>query len=144
MTILKNLILSLAIAPLAVSMALAANGGAGKATFKEFTMKEQVATPILSKESRVIKPQAIKPLAQTNPTRPSSNEEKELYHDENKSECYRRYGNPPTTTLPNGRVMRITCQSLRKRADMQPIEEPYDPNSGITKPYVSDSEYSRE
>lgn len=89
MTILKNLMLSLAIAPLIVSMAFAANGGggAGKATFKEFTMKEQVVTPILSKESRVIKQQTIKPLAQVNPTRPMM-EEKETYHDEKKSECW--------------------------------------------------------
>ncbi len=89
MTILKKILLSLAIAPLAMPMAFAINsgGGAGKATFKEFTMKESVVTPTISKERRVIKRQTIKPLAQVNPNKPMM-EEKETYHDEKKSECW--------------------------------------------------------
>lgn len=68
MTILKNVLLSLAIVPLTMSMSFAGGpveiqdeeepmivGGAGKATFKEFTMKEEIVAPTVIEERRVIR-----------------------------------------------------------------------------------------
>ena len=135
MTILKNLMLSLAIAPLTVSMAFAAGGydpitGIDVIVTEAGFVTTNVKQPMLTQESSGVRRQTIKPLAQTNPTRPSANEEKELYHDEKKSECYRRYGNPPTVTI-GGKTLRVACEVRERRMEINPSAML---ESGITSP----------
>lgn len=92
MTILKNLMLSLAIAPLAIPVAFAIGGndpidGIDIIVKEPAVSQANIERPTTVQERSRIMRQTIKPLAQVNPTRPMM-EEKETYHDEKKSECW--------------------------------------------------------
>lgn len=80
MTIFKKFILSLAIAPLAISMAFAQGGndpigGIDIIIKKPKELQANIKQPATTQERRVIKQQAIGSLTQVNPTKPSINEE---------------------------------------------------------------------
>lgn len=92
MTILNNVLLSLAIAPLALSIAFA-QGGDDPVEGIDIIITEagfantNVKQPIVAQERKMMMRKTIKPLAQVNPAR-AMLEEKETYHNEKKSECW--------------------------------------------------------
>ncbi len=77
MTILKNILLSLAIAPLAISTSFAQSGNDMKS---QSAMQAQIIQPMAVQENRVIKQRDTKAV--------TSGISKQLQHDEIKSKCY--------------------------------------------------------
>ena len=113
MTILKKLILGLAITPLAISITFAAGGNEplkGQNTINKPTATQSnLQQPAIAKERRVIQQRDVKSL---------SDETTKLEHYENTSECYRLYPNRPTTVNIKGRKFRISCLSIGKNEDV--------------------------
>lgn len=129
MSILKHVLLSLAIAPLAVSMSFAQSANDMKS---QSVMQAQIIQPMALQEKRVIKQRDAKAMA--------GGVNKQLQHDELLSECYRRYGNPPTITNIDGSTVGIACEASEIREDFDGIVLPTI-SSGS---YQSDTDYTRE
>ena len=144
MTILKNLILSVAIAPLAIPVAFAIGGndpieGIDIIVKRPAVSQANIERPTTVQERSRIMRQTIKPLAQVNPTK-APVKEKHLYHNEKKSECYRRYGNPPTITI-GGKTLAVACEVEERRMEIHPSVML---DSNIVNSTTSDPEYSKE
>lgn len=93
MTILKNVLLSLAIAPLTISMAFAAGGndpikGIDIIVRKPAVLQANIEQPTTVQETRQMKRQVISPLMQLNPIRPITAPDQLPQHDETDSRCY--------------------------------------------------------
>jgi len=129
MTVLKGILLSLAIAPLAISTSFAQSGNDMQS---QTVMQAQITQPIAVQENRVVKLRDAKALGGVM--------NKQLQHDEFLSECYRRHGNPPTTTNIDGSTRRIACEAREEREDVDGIVQP--PISSGS--YQSDTDYTRE
>ncbi len=84
MTILNNVLLSLAIAPLALSIAFA-QGGDDPVEGIDIIITEagfantNVKQPIVAQERKMMMRKTIKPLAQVNPTRPMMEEKETIF-----------------------------------------------------------------
>ncbi|MGO1489968.1 hypothetical protein [Psychrobacter sp.] len=129
MTILKNILLSLAVIPVTISTSFAQSGDDMKS---QTAMQAQTIQPIAVQENRVVRQRDAKAI--------SSGMNKQLQHDEFLSECYRRHGNPPTVTNIDGSTRRIACEAREEREDVDGVvQPPISPGS-----YQSDTDYARE
>ena len=93
MTILKNFILSFAIAPLTISMAFAIGGndpipGIDIIVKRPAVSQANIERPTTVQETRQMKRQVISPLMQLNPIRPATAPDQFPQHDETDSRCY--------------------------------------------------------
>lgn len=122
MTILKRVTLSLAIAPLVVSIAFAtdANDPINEIDIiikKPKVVQAYVERPAITQETRVIKQQSIRPLTQVNPTDPSVNKVTYNGHNQKISECESRMRQEYRTGLHGGMMIGVACAAKRDDID---------------------------